>query len=357
MAVRHISISKYHHNTLHTPVLFVLSSFTVDFTFECILSAFASSISSRPVPVFTMTSPIDGLLLAAEILERGDIGDNRAKFERSRYSISSIDSEYDISLRGSVSSSYKSLTGYKRTVKSRETHNLLEKNRRAQLKSCFSSLQSVLPCTKEQKLSTVAILEQAAEHIVVLRQHHYDILKNLETQRQQRQQLMSTLQKRGIHVKLPEDRPLGPRPTGNRSYSVSDTFDSMEGVENRRERRRHRFSISEDPEMAEMDEDCYSDSNYDQTSNNNSNNTDSHYSSPIPIPSTHAVEDSNYRPVSSSATTPSISGMSFGHRGWGSIDTPPPIAEETNVIELEIGTNHSRPMQPSTANYDDLVAV
>jgi hypothetical protein len=48
---------------------------------------------------------------------------------------------FDSRTRSYSFSSTTSHGGSKRSVKSRETHNQLEKNRRAQLKSCFDSLK------------------------------------------------------------------------------------------------------------------------------------------------------------------------------------------------------------------------
>ncbi|KNC87214.1 hypothetical protein SARC_00650 [Sphaeroforma arctica JP610] len=281
-----------------------------------------------------MTSPIDGLLLAAEIIERGagEIGDNRAHFERSRYSISSIDSEYDYGLRPTM---YKSLTaGYKRTVKSRETHNLLEKNRRAQLKSCFSSLQAALPSKVDQKLSTVAILEQAAEHIVQLRTVHYSVLQDLELQRQHRQQLVSALEEKGVYVRLPEDRPLGPRPGAKRYYSHSDavSLEQMEGVDGVSDRRLHRFSICEEPEM---DEDYWDNTNFEHR-----NSTEEEFcnqTSPITIPAAQPQENTRYALISSSATTPSLTmENTFSSRSWSGSKSQSPQMEEAIKEEVSV---------------------
>ncbi|KJE93021.1 hypothetical protein CAOG_03883 [Capsaspora owczarzaki ATCC 30864] len=61
-------------------------------------------------------------------------------------------------------------SGKKRSVKNREQHNMLEKNRRAHLKTCFEELQEAIPGLDMAKPSTVAILQHAKQFIETL---HY----------------------------------------------------------------------------------------------------------------------------------------------------------------------------------------
>eukprot|EP01134_Creolimax_fragrantissima_P006773 CFRG6773T1 len=56
----------------------------------------------------------------------------------------------------------------KRSIKNREMHNLLEKNRRAHLKGCFDDLRDAIPGLEDGKQSTVLIIEKASKHIVGL---------------------------------------------------------------------------------------------------------------------------------------------------------------------------------------------
>lgn len=57
--------------------------------------------------------------------------------------------------------------GRKRSVKNREMHNMLEKNRRAHLKTCFDSLRDAVPGSDESKQSTVSIIQNASTFIGV----------------------------------------------------------------------------------------------------------------------------------------------------------------------------------------------
>ncbi|KNC87639.1 hypothetical protein SARC_00269 [Sphaeroforma arctica JP610] len=60
----------------------------------------------------------------------------------------------------------------KRSIKNREMHNLLEKNRRAHLKSCFDDLRDSIPGLEDGKQSTVLIIEKASKHITGLSTKH-----------------------------------------------------------------------------------------------------------------------------------------------------------------------------------------
>lgn len=55
----------------------------------------------------------------------------------------------------------------KRSVKNREMHNMLEKNRRAHLKMCFDSLRDAVPGNEDNKQSTVSIIQNATKYIEV----------------------------------------------------------------------------------------------------------------------------------------------------------------------------------------------
>eukprot|EP00128_Syssomonas_multiformis_P007078 Colp12_sorted_trinity150504_noHs@3255 len=101
------------------------------------------------------------LLHAAELLERERGGD----FFESEMSQSSTQ------LNGGSK---------KRNMKNREIHNLLEKNRRAHLKECFTALRMAVPTIDSAKTSTVAILRHATEYIYALEQRHDQQAKELE---------------------------------------------------------------------------------------------------------------------------------------------------------------------------------
>eukprot|EP01135_Chromosphaera_perkinsii_P012244 Nk52_evm15s2622 gene=Nk52_evmTU15s2622 len=62
----------------------------------------------------------------------------------------------------------KNTKSRRRSVKNREMHNLLEKNRRAHMKACFDELQEAIPYAKDSKLSTISVLTHASNHVKFL---------------------------------------------------------------------------------------------------------------------------------------------------------------------------------------------
>ncbi|KJE97779.1 hypothetical protein CAOG_07879 [Capsaspora owczarzaki ATCC 30864] len=80
-------------------------------------------------------------------------------------------------------------------VKNRETHNLLEKNRRAHLKDCFTALKDAIPeIANNPKTSTVAILQHAQNFIVKLQFMTDSVVANINAFQQHNQQAMALLQ-------------------------------------------------------------------------------------------------------------------------------------------------------------------
>eukprot|EP00123_Amoebidium_parasiticum_P012451 comp21363_c1_seq1/m.29342 comp21363_c1_seq1/g.29342 ORF comp21363_c1_seq1/g.29342 comp21363_c1_seq1/m.29342 type:complete len:255 (-) comp21363_c1_seq1:110-874(-) len=73
--------------------------------------------------------------------------------------------------------------GRRRSIKNREMHNLLEKNRRAHLRNCFEGLRAVIPNMEDAKGSTVAILENATTCIQMLQTQHSKNEKEAEALR------------------------------------------------------------------------------------------------------------------------------------------------------------------------------
>eukprot|EP01137_Pigoraptor_chileana_P024073 Opistho-2@91443 len=79
------------------------------------------------------------------------------------------------------------------SVKNREVHNLLEKNRRAHLKQCFSDLKIAVPTITSNKISTVSILQHASEYIVALRTKHDDYAREMERLKKAKQDALARL--------------------------------------------------------------------------------------------------------------------------------------------------------------------
>eukprot|EP00123_Amoebidium_parasiticum_P008729 comp18987_c0_seq1/m.21317 comp18987_c0_seq1/g.21317 ORF comp18987_c0_seq1/g.21317 comp18987_c0_seq1/m.21317 type:complete len:285 (-) comp18987_c0_seq1:643-1497(-) len=166
-----------------------------------------------------MASALEGLLLAAEYLEREEACASKAQggvttvardttptFTPYSHSFSwgahstlgdSIkeEPEYDSSpnndhLGGMASSTS---TSHRRTQKHRETHNTLEKNRRAYMKACFNRLKHVIPDISDQRCSTIGTLQSATEYIDKLKKTQAEQAAQIDSLKRQRQMLEQLL--------------------------------------------------------------------------------------------------------------------------------------------------------------------
>eukprot|EP00121_Abeoforma_whisleri_P001126 Awhi_evm2s999 len=81
----------------------------------------------------------------------------------------------------------------KRQHKSKASHNIVEKNRRAHLKSCFEGLKTSLPALEGGKASTVAILQEAHDYIKVMSVKTAESDQEIERLKKEREEVVFKL--------------------------------------------------------------------------------------------------------------------------------------------------------------------
>lgn len=118
----------------------------------------------------------------------------------------------------------------------RQTHNKLEKNRRAVLKDCFESLKKQIPSSEDRRSSNLDVLQMAVKYVQTLKMKS----KELERSRSRLQQQNSSLHQRLVALQL-HDSSVAP-PTspstdtaddGSPFVSDSDELDINSGASKR----------------------------------------------------------------------------------------------------------------------------
>lgn len=140
----------------------------------------------------------------------------------------------------------------KPTSYSRTTHNLLEKNRRAQLRDCLEVLRQHVPLP--DKLTTLALLQSAKKYIEGLQQKEKeDIEAKMKLQHQQTVLLSRLAELGASHVKcLLSVKTHESPPPSSPSYSNPDSLDSASSLT---KGKGQRSSLSDDLDGREDEED------------------------------------------------------------------------------------------------------
>ncbi|XP_065072034.1 max dimerization protein 1-like [Rhopilema esculentum] len=102
---------------------------------------------------------------------------------------------------------FRERKGTRRSQTYRATHNQLEKNRRAHLRDCLTSLRDLVPTSPDQtKATTLSLLQSAKQYIKVLEVHDKEaqiIKKRLYGEQQKLRRKLSTL----LSGSSPEETP------------------------------------------------------------------------------------------------------------------------------------------------------
>lgn len=148
----------------------------------------------------------------------------------------------------------------KPTSYSRTTHNLLEKNRRAQLRDCLEVLRQHVPLP--DKLTTLALLQSAKKYIEGLQQKEKeDIDAKMKLQHEQ-SVLLSRLAELGashvkclLSVKTHNPPPPSPSPSPcSPSYSNPESVDSTSSFRHKKVKGERSESLSDDLDSREDEE-------------------------------------------------------------------------------------------------------
>jgi len=133
------------------------------------------------------SSPIMCLLQAAQVLEWQTNLEKQQRDSECQFSFDSPVDDASASASAEYSSSFEPERSYEeetdRTIKSKHSHNLLEKNRRAQLRTCFEELKEVVPELQGTRSSTSTILDSALVLIERLKAREAEAFAELEHQK------------------------------------------------------------------------------------------------------------------------------------------------------------------------------
>jgi len=135
------------------------------------------------------------LLQAAKILDAGDgvVPQTPSAFCRGSlvdHYVQTSSDEDDSCVPRAPSPKSVSAKGYRRCP---ETHNEVEKRRRALLTKCYSVLHDLIPSIAGTKASNVTVLRSAAEYIKELEQEEKQLINAKATELKRREQALSAL--------------------------------------------------------------------------------------------------------------------------------------------------------------------